>query len=131
MQVNSQPDQPSVWFPQWSTALQQLRLPPLRRQHYRLALIRYLQYCKRSQQRATVESARAFMALRAPFMESVQAKRLLGVSMLATWKEALNWFFKEVGKRTEDRNQEQKSDNTLTPQQRRGGLGQPALPTAR
>jgi hypothetical protein len=94
-------------------------------------LIRYLQYCKRSQQRATVESARAFMALRAPFMESVQAKRLLGVSMLATWKEALNWFFKEVGKRTEDRSQEQKSDNTLTPQQRRGGLGQPALPTAR
>ena len=91
MQVNSQPDQPSVWFPQWSTALQQLRLPPLRRQQYRLALIRYLQYCKQSQQQATVESARAFM-------ESVQGNRLLGVSTLATWKEALNWFFKAARK---------------------------------
>ena len=96
MQVNSQPDQPSVWFPQWSTALQQLRLPPLRRQHHRLALIRYLQYCKQAHQQAMVESTRAFMALRAPFMQSVQAQRLLGVSMLATWKEALNWFFKEA-----------------------------------
>jgi integrase len=28
-------------------------------------------------------------------MESVHAKRMLGVSMLATWKEALNWFFRE------------------------------------
>jgi hypothetical protein len=98
MQVNSQPDQPSVWFPRWSTALQQLRLTPLRRQHYRLALIRYLQYCKQTHQQATVESTRAFMALRAPFMQWIQAKRLLGVSMLATWKEALNWSFKEARK---------------------------------
>lgn len=28
-------------------------------------------------------------------MESVHAQRLFGVSLLATWKEALNWFFKE------------------------------------
>jgi hypothetical protein len=88
MQASSQSEKPTVWFPQWSTALQQLRLPPLRRQQYRLALIRYLQFCKQTHQQATVESARQFM-------ESVHAKRMLGVSMLATWKEALNWFFRE------------------------------------
>jgi hypothetical protein len=70
-----------------------LRLPPLRRQQYRLALIRYLQFCKQTHQQATVESARQFM-------ETVHAKRLLGVSLLATWKEALNWFFKEGQKQS-------------------------------
>lgn len=98
MPVNSQPGQAAVWFPQWSAALQQLRLPPLRRQQYRLALIRYLQYCKQTHQPATVESARAFM-------EAIQAKRSLGASLLATWKEALNWFFREGRKQTEGRMQ--------------------------
>ncbi len=78
----------AVWFPHWREALRDLRLPPLRKLQYRLALIRYLHYCKKSRQQATVSSAREFM-------NSVQRQRLLSVSMLATWKEALNWFFKE------------------------------------
>jgi hypothetical protein len=88
MHASPQSEKPAVWFPQRSTALQQLRLPRLRRQQYRLALIRHLHYCKQTHQPATVESARQFM-------ETVRAKRLLGVSLLATWKEALNWFFRE------------------------------------
>lgn len=82
-----------VWFPAWPDALRQLRLPALRQQEYRLALIRYLRFCKETRQRATIESARAFI-------ESVQEQRMLSLSMLATWKEALNWFFKEAGKQT-------------------------------
>jgi integron integrase len=78
----------AVWFPHWAEVLNQLRLPELRRQQYRQAIIRYLRFCKQTRQVATVISARAFM-------ESVQAQRLLGVSGLATWKEALNWFFRE------------------------------------
>jgi len=77
-----------VWFPEWPDALRLLRLPPIRHQQYRLALIRYLKFCKETRQRATVDSARAFM-------ETVHAQRMLSLSMLATWKEALNWFFTE------------------------------------
>ena len=44
-------------FPQWSDALQQVRLPPIHRQQYRLALIRYLRFCKETRQQATVDSA--------------------------------------------------------------------------
>src|SRR5208283_2078378 len=47
----------------------------------------YLIFCKRSRQRATVESARQFMA-------QIEERRRLGVSQLAVWKAALNWFFK-------------------------------------
>lgn len=43
-------------------------------------------------------------------MESVQGQRLLGATVLASWKEGLNWFFREgrkagraVGKRTPSR----------------------------
>jgi integron integrase len=82
----------AVWFPHWREALRDLRLPPLCKLQYRLALIRYLHYCKKSRQLATVSSAR-------DFMNSVQRQRLLSVSMLAEWKEALNWFFKEGRKR--------------------------------
>ena len=92
--MNSPADKPPGWFPEWPDALQQLRLPPLRRQQYRLALIRYLRFCKHTRQRATVESARGFM-------ETVHAQRMLSLSMLATWKEALNWFFTEGRKQTE------------------------------
>jgi len=76
----------AVWFPHWREALRDLRLPPLHKLQYRLALLRYLLFCKKSHRPATVESARDFIS-------SVQRQRLLSVSMLATWKEALNWFF--------------------------------------
>jgi integron integrase len=80
-----------VWFPQWTTALARQRLPELRRQAYRQALIQYLRFCKASHQRTRIGSARQFMA-------QVEVRRRLGVSQLAVWKEALNWFFREAKK---------------------------------
>jgi hypothetical protein len=80
---------PPVWFPGWAEELQRMRLPPLIRQQYRTALLQYLRFCKQSHQRATVDSARQFM-------QEVEAQRRLGVSQLATWKEALRWFFREA-----------------------------------
>jgi integron integrase len=56
------------------------------RRAYRRAIVDYLRFCKQSRQRATVASAREFMA-------QVEAKRRLGLSQQATWKAALNWFF--------------------------------------
>lgn len=81
-------DSRPIWFPQWNDVLQQLRLPPLHRQQYRQALIRYLRFCREHRQQATVESARAFMT-------EVEAQRTLGRTLLARWKEAINWFFTE------------------------------------
>ena len=77
-----------VWFPQWPDALRTLRLPPIHRQQYRLGIIQYLRFCKETRQPATVESARAFM-------EQTEAQRRLSASMLAKWKQAINWFFEE------------------------------------
>jgi hypothetical protein len=76
-----------VWFPQWAEVLTRVRLKDLERRAYRSAIMDYLGFCKRSRQRATVESARKFM-------EQVEARRRLGVSQLASWKAALNWFFR-------------------------------------
>ena len=78
-----------IWFPQWAEVLARVRLPALQRQTYRQAVVAYLRYCKDSRQRATVASARAFMV-------QVEGQRRLGSSQLATWKEALNWFFREA-----------------------------------
>jgi integron integrase len=76
-----------VWFPHWTEVLVQARLKDLEQRAYRSAIMEYLVFCKRSRQRATVESARKFM-------EQVEARRCLGVSQLASWKAALNWFFR-------------------------------------
>ena len=81
----------AIWFPGWSTALDQVRLPPIRRQQYRSGIIQYLRYCKETRQRATVPSARVFM-------QAMDAKRFLGVSQRELWKAALNWFFSEGAK---------------------------------
>jgi integron integrase len=96
MWTKSQPNPSAVWFPQWAEAVGHLRLPPARRQQYRVGLIRYLRFCKETRQPATIASARAFM-------EATEAQRIIGRSMLATWKEALNWFFTEGRKQTGDR----------------------------
>jgi integron integrase len=88
------PGHPWVWFPQWFEALRRLPMPPPRRQQYRVAIVRYLRYCRETHQRATVDSARAFMA-------SVQTRQLLAASLLATWKEALNWFFREAARQSD------------------------------
>jgi integron integrase len=76
-----------VWFPNWAVVLTKVRLKDLDRQAYRLAIVGYLSFCKRSRQRATVASARLFMA-------EVEARRRLSRSQLEVWKAALNWFFK-------------------------------------
>jgi integron integrase len=76
-----------VWFPHWADVLARVRLKELERRTYRLAIVEYLSFCKRSRQRATVASARLFMA-------EVQERRRLGKSQLLAWKGALNWFFK-------------------------------------
>src|ERR1035437_8533405 len=75
-----------VWFPHWAEVLAKVRLKDLERRSYRLAIVEYLTFCKRSRQRATVASARLFMA-------QVEGRRRLGKSQLAMWKGALNWFF--------------------------------------
>src|ERR1035437_5491441 len=75
-----------VWFPHWAEVLAKVRLKDLERRSYRLAIVEYLTFCKRSRQRATVASARLFMA-------QVEERRRLGKSQLAMWKGALNWFF--------------------------------------
>ena len=75
-----------VWFPNWAEVLIRVRLKDLERRAYRLAIVEYLTFCKRSRQRATVASARLFMA-------QVEGRRRLGKSQLAMWKGALNWFF--------------------------------------
>ena len=75
-----------VWFPNWAVVLAKVRLKDLDRRAYRLAIVGYLSFCKRARQRATVASARLFMA-------EVEARRRLSQSHLALWKEALNWFF--------------------------------------
>lgn len=96
MWTKSQPNPSAVWFPQWAEEARQLRLPPVRRQQYRVGLIRYLRFCKETRQPVTIASARAFM-------EQTEAQRIIGRSMLATWKESLNRFFTEGRKQTGDR----------------------------
>ena len=76
-----------VWFPNWAAVLAKVRLKELERRGYRLAIVGYLTFCKRARQRATVASARLFMA-------EVEAQRRLSQTQLAVWKAALNWFFK-------------------------------------
>jgi integron integrase len=75
-----------VWFPNWADVLATVRLKDLERRGYGLAIVGYLSFCKRARQRATVTSARLFMA-------EVEAQRRLSRSQLAVWKAALNWFF--------------------------------------
>lgn len=84
-----QPSKPGVWFPNWAEILVQERLPAIHRTQYRQAIIAYLRFCKETRQRTTVESARQFMT-------RMESQRRLSVSQLATWKKALNWFFKEA-----------------------------------
>jgi hypothetical protein len=75
-----------VWFPNWAVVLAKVRLKDLDRRAYRLAIVGYLTFCKRARQRATVTSARLFMA-------EMESQRRLSRSQLTVWKAALNWFF--------------------------------------
>ncbi len=82
----------AVWFPRWAEVLAQEDLAIETRERYRVALLQYLRFCKESRQRATVASARAFM-------QQIEGQRRLGVSQLATWKAARNWFFQAGARR--------------------------------
>jgi integron integrase len=82
----------AVWFPNWSEALRDLRLPPIHRHQYQVGIIRFLRFCKETRQPATVASARAFI-------KQVEGERTLSASMLGRWKDALNWFFREAKRR--------------------------------
>ena len=79
--------QGGIWFPEWVAALNALRLKELESAAYRRALTSYLRFCKQTRQRATVASARQFM-------KQVEGQGRLGVAQVASWKAALNWFFK-------------------------------------
>ena len=83
------PSSPSVgvWFPQWADVLAKAPIKPSDRRMYRRTIFDYLAFCKQSRQRATVASARDFMA-------QLEDSRRLGLVQLAIWKSALNWFFK-------------------------------------
>lgn len=85
--MNSHLSSDGVWFPNWAVVLAKVKLKDLDRQAYRLAIVGYLSFCKHSRQRATVASARLFMA-------GVEARRRLSMSQLALWRAGLNWFFK-------------------------------------
>jgi integron integrase len=85
--MNPQLSSDGVWFPNWAEVLTGVRLKELERRAFYRAIVEYLRFCKQSRQRATVASARMFM-------ERVQQRQRLGVSQMATWKAALNWFFK-------------------------------------
>jgi integron integrase len=78
---------PAIWFPHWEEALERVRLPHLVHRQQRHAIILYLRFCKQTRQRATVDSARQFIA-------QVPTQQHVAVSQLANWKEAIRWFFR-------------------------------------
>jgi integron integrase len=84
--MNPHSSSDGVWFPNWAVVLARVRLKDLERRAYRLAIVGYLSFCKRARQRATVTSARLFMA-------EMESQRRLSRSQLTVWKAALNWFF--------------------------------------
>jgi hypothetical protein len=95
-----------------------MRLPAGIRLQYRTALIQYLRFCKQSHQRATVESARHFM-------QETEAQRRLGVTQLANWKAALNWFFEQAGKQDAPVGRDRRARREIDPTRR----AEPSRPT--
>jgi hypothetical protein len=81
-----------IWFPRWAEVLARLPLPPLRRQQYRQAILRYLSYCKTTRQRATVASARE-----ASWIAGLRERHL--AERLESWREAIRWFFRAAPQR--------------------------------
>ncbi len=75
-----------MWFPYWAEALARSGLPAALRTQYRYAIANYLRYCRQTQARATIASARQFMA-------SVQGPGGASPVERARWKAGLNWFF--------------------------------------
>ena len=70
----------------WRQGLAQSPVPEAQRQPYSQAVERFLSHIGEDPLKITSIKARQFMA------EVIQ-KQLLGAPQVATWKEALNWFF--------------------------------------
>jgi len=81
---------PEVIFANWREMLNQLQLDRRASQAYAQAIERYLDYCLGNGAHVGVESARGFVS---------DALRRGLTAEGATWKEALNWFFREGRKR--------------------------------
>jgi len=73
-----------VYFPEWALALRKAAVSDQQRESYRRIIVRYLGYCKLTQTRACIASARRFV-------ESAQRRE--HPSEVTDWKAALNWFF--------------------------------------
>jgi hypothetical protein len=80
-----------VIFANWRELLNQLKLAERVKGGYRQAIERYLDYCRLSHASVGVETARGFVA---------DAARRGLTNDAATWKEGLNWFFREGRKRS-------------------------------
>ena len=81
---------PQVIFANWRETLHLLKLGRGLKHTYTQAIEGYLDYCLRNGLRVGVESARGFVA---------DALRRGLTPDTPTWKEALNWFFREGQKR--------------------------------
>jgi len=88
------PQIPSVIFANWREMLNQHKLPGAKRQVYAEAIGRYLDYCRLNGVSVATGSARGFMS-------DVLRRGLTQQGQL--WKDALNWFFHEGGKRAAPR----------------------------
>ena len=85
------PRAPEVIFANWREMLNQLKLARDVRHSYAQGIEGYLDYCLGNGLSASVESARGFVS---------DAQRRGLTPDGATWKTALNWFFREGRKRT-------------------------------
>ena len=88
------PQTPSVIFANWREMLNQQKLAWNKRHAYAEAIGRYLDYCRLNGVSVATGSARGFMSdvLRHGLTQQGQS-----------WKDALNWFFQEGGKRAAPR----------------------------
>jgi integron integrase len=85
--VNNQESSRPVSFPEWAMALKQAALDREKRERYRNIIMGYLGHCKLTQSRASVDSARAYVA-------GLQRQQSLSDDDLKPYREGLNWFFK-------------------------------------
>lgn len=77
------------FFKNWKVALDEGSFGVERQKSYRITINGYLGYLKQSGQKATIENARAFIK------DKVTSRRP-SEQVAQSWKDALNWFFKNA-----------------------------------
>lgn len=77
-----------VRFGRWPEVLAQASLPQRQKASWAITLRWYLNFCRRGRAAVTVQSAR-------DFVEWAQQEKHPEPWQLESWKEALNWFFRE------------------------------------